>query len=59
MKPIVGITAEITDDGNHFLRPVYAKAIIQAGGIPLLIPLVPEEHIGTRPSPLFGVGFLL
>lgn len=47
MKPIVGITAEITDDGNHFLRPVYAKAIIQAGGIPLLIPLVPEEHIDT------------
>ena len=46
MKPIVGITAEITDDGNHFLRPVYAKTIIQAGGIPLLIPLVPEEHIG-------------
>jgi putative glutamine amidotransferase len=45
MKPVIGITAEIRDGGNYFLPPVYANAILQAGGIPLLIPLIPNEEI--------------
>ena len=45
MKPIVGITAEVREDGNYFLPPVYGRAVTQAGGIPVLIPLVPEEDI--------------
>ena len=47
MKPIVGITAEVREDGNYFLPPVYAKTVTQAGGIPVLIPIVPEEDIAS------------
>jgi len=45
MKPLIGITAEVKEDGRHHMPEVYTKAIIQAGGIPLLIPLIPEEDI--------------
>lgn len=45
MKPLIGITAELKHDGNYFLPPVYAEAITQAGGIPLLIPVLPEEDL--------------
>ena len=45
MKPLIGITAEVKEDGQHHMPEVYTKAIIQAGGIPLLIPLIPEEDI--------------
>jgi len=45
MKPLVGITAEVREGGNYFLPPVYGKTILQAGGIPVLIPLVPDEDI--------------
>ncbi len=45
MKPIVGITAEVKEDGSFFQLSVYAKTITQAGGIPVLIPLVPSEDL--------------
>lgn len=45
MKPLIGITAEVREEGNFFLPPVYSEAVIQAGGIPILIPLIPEEDI--------------
>lgn len=45
MKPIIGITAEVDEEKNYYLSPVYSDTIIQAGGIPLLIPLVSEENI--------------
>ncbi|MET0786679.1 MAG: gamma-glutamyl-gamma-aminobutyrate hydrolase family protein, partial [Paenisporosarcina sp.] len=45
MKPIVGITAEVLDDHSYFMPHVYANAVTQAGGIPVLIPLIPEENI--------------
>lgn len=45
MKPIVGITAEVQKDNSYFMPPVYANAVTQAGGIPMLIPLIPEEDI--------------
>lgn len=45
MKPIVGITAEVQKDNSYFMPPVYANAVTQAGGIPVLIPLIPEEDI--------------
>lgn len=47
MKPIVGITVEVKEDGSYFMPSVYTKAITQAGGIPVLIPLIPEEDIDT------------
>ncbi|MFX3674761.1 MAG: gamma-glutamyl-gamma-aminobutyrate hydrolase family protein [Paenisporosarcina sp.] len=59
MKPIVGITAEVKEDGSYFLPPVYAKAVTQAGGIPVLIPLVLGEDINDlceRIDALFVTG---
>lgn len=44
MKPIIGITAEIRH-GNYFLPPIYSNVVIQSGGIPLLIPLIPDGDI--------------
>ncbi|MFC4410016.1 gamma-glutamyl-gamma-aminobutyrate hydrolase family protein [Chungangia koreensis] len=44
MKPLIGITAEIRE-GNYFLPPIYSKVVIQAGGIPVLIPQIPDEDI--------------
>jgi len=45
MKPVIGITAEIRGGGDYFLPPVYANAILQAGGIPIVIPLMPDDEI--------------
>ncbi len=38
MRPLIGITADI-EDGRLTLKKDYADAIINAGGIPVLIPL--------------------
>ncbi|MDF2067679.1 gamma-glutamyl-gamma-aminobutyrate hydrolase family protein [Bacillus sp. Cr_A10] len=45
MKPIIGITVEVKEDGNYFMPSVYGQAISQAGGIPVLIPLIPDMDI--------------
>ncbi|EPD52257.1 hypothetical protein HMPREF1210_01610 [Paenisporosarcina sp. HGH0030] len=45
MKPIIGITAEITEGGGYFMPCIYPDAVTQAGGIPLVIPLIPGEDI--------------
>ncbi|MDI2586843.1 gamma-glutamyl-gamma-aminobutyrate hydrolase family protein [Psychrobacillus sp. NEAU-3TGS] len=55
MKPIIGITAEVKEDGNYFMPPVYGQAIIQAGGIPVLIPLIPEEDIEELAKQIDGL----
>jgi len=43
MKPIIGITAFAEDDLSSRLNVAYSKSIIEAGGIPLIIPLGVEE----------------
>ena len=45
MKPIIGITVEVKEDGNYYMPSVYGQAISQAGGIPVLIPLIPDMDI--------------
>lgn len=55
MKPLIGITAEVKEDGNYFMPPVYGKAIIQAGGIPVLIPLVPDKDINALAKQIDGL----
>jgi len=55
MKPIIGITVEVKEDGNYFMPPVYGNAIIQAGGIPLLIPLIPERDINELAKQIDGL----
>ncbi|WP_318616267.1 gamma-glutamyl-gamma-aminobutyrate hydrolase family protein [Sporosarcina sp. YIM B06819] len=39
MKPIIGITPDVEQDDNHFLRNDYVQAIIRAGGLPFVIPI--------------------
>ena len=44
-KPVIGITpAHNTENGNVYLRPMYLDAIQAAGGIPLMLPLSPDEE---------------
>ncbi|MFB7155463.1 gamma-glutamyl-gamma-aminobutyrate hydrolase family protein [Lysinibacillus sp. NPDC056232] len=45
MKPIIGITAFVEDDLSSRLNAAYSKSIIEAGGIPLIIPLGVEEDV--------------
>ncbi|CEG22197.1 Gamma-glutamyl-gamma-aminobutyrate hydrolase PuuD [Planococcus massiliensis] len=44
-KPVIGITARVEKDQMYTLDPVYGKAILQAGGLPLIVPIVDEEDI--------------
>lgn len=44
-KPVIGITARVEKDQTYTLDPVYAKAILQSGGLPLIVPIVDEEDI--------------
>ena len=44
MKPIIGITAFVEDDLSSRLNAAYSKSIIDAGGIPLIIPIGVEEE---------------
>jgi putative glutamine amidotransferase len=41
-KPVIGITTDIKN-GNYEIEVKYAHAIASAGGIPLLIPSIPEN----------------
>ena len=51
MKPIIGITAFVEDDLSSRLNVAYSKSIIEAGGIPLIIPIGVEEEAKTDFSP--------
>lgn len=42
IKPIIGITTDIKE-GNYEIEEKYALAIAQAGGIPVLIPSIPDN----------------
>ena len=42
MKPIIGVTMTM-NKGQYAINEAYVKSIIQAGGIPLMIPLGVEE----------------
>lgn len=44
-KPVIGITARVEKDMTYTLDPVYGKAILQSGGLPLIVPIVDEEDI--------------
>ena len=45
MRPIIGITPEIAENGNISLRYAYTHAIEAAGGIPLLLPYTEDEAL--------------
>lgn len=43
MKPIIGITIDMGEEGKQFIKKEYVRAIIRAGGLPFLIPSGIEE----------------
>lgn len=38
MKPVIGLTVSVQDDGSVSLLEAYSRAIENAGGMPILIP---------------------
>ena len=55
MKPVIGITARIEKDQNYSLAPIYAKAILQSGGLPLIVPIVDNEDVPYLSERLDGL----
>lgn len=46
MRPLIGITASHRNEFNAYYSPKnYSKAIIEAGGIPFILPITSEEEI--------------
>ena len=45
MKPIIGITAFVDDNLSSQLNAAYSKSVIEAGGIPLIIPIGVEQDV--------------
>ena len=45
MKPIIGLTASVQDDGSISLLEAYSRAITECGGIPILIPYVKNTDV--------------
>ena len=48
MNPIIGILAEIDMDRNAKVQNAYIKAIVESGGIPVLLPYVKESETIER-----------
>ncbi|WP_039042122.1 gamma-glutamyl-gamma-aminobutyrate hydrolase family protein [Sporosarcina sp. ZBG7A] len=43
MKPIIGITSDIDEKGETFLKADYSRAILRAGGLPVVLPAGLED----------------
>ena len=55
MKPIIGITTDIGKENRHLLNNNYVKAVIQAGGLPVILPIGIEEDVKQLSNMLDGV----
>ncbi len=58
MKPIIGITSDIDENGETFLKADYSRAILRAGGLPVVLPAGLEdiEEICSRIDGLLLTG---
>ena len=45
MKPIIGITTDVEKNDKHVLKNTYVKAVIRAGGLPIILPVGAEEDV--------------
>ncbi|MDN7244462.1 gamma-glutamyl-gamma-aminobutyrate hydrolase family protein [Planococcus shenhongbingii] len=54
-KPVIGITARVEKDQMYSLDPVYGQAILQSGGLPLIVPIVDQEDIPVLCERLDGL----
>jgi putative glutamine amidotransferase len=55
MKPVIGITTDIDGDRKHQLNTNYVTAIIQAGGLPLILPIGIETDAKQVANMLDGI----
>ncbi len=39
MKPVIGITTDVGEDGKNVLKNTYVQAVIRAGGLPMIVPV--------------------
>lgn len=55
-KPLIGITARHENNTpNLVLRRAYVNSIVNAGGVPLLLPILPVDCIDSLLTPLDGL----
>ncbi|MGA8941901.1 MAG: gamma-glutamyl-gamma-aminobutyrate hydrolase family protein [Thermoactinomyces sp.] len=45
MKPLIGLTMSLEEEKKQCLGRVYTDAVLQAGGIPLLLPYIADDQI--------------
>ncbi|MER2089420.1 MAG: gamma-glutamyl-gamma-aminobutyrate hydrolase family protein [Sporosarcina sp.] len=45
MKPVIGITADVEISDKHFLNGEYVRAVIRAGGLPMIISVGIEKDV--------------
>ncbi len=58
MRPVIGITATYSEDKGASTCPMtYIESVIEAGGVPLLIPVMPEEPLEKAFSSVDGLVF--
>ncbi|MGN7407799.1 gamma-glutamyl-gamma-aminobutyrate hydrolase family protein [Sporosarcina sp. SAFN-010] len=43
MKPLIGITSDLDENGETFLKADYSRAILRAGGLPVVLPAGLED----------------
>ena len=56
MKPLIGISAEMSKDQDHFWLPfVYVETILKYGGLPLMIPVMGDENLDELSLRLDGL----
>jgi putative glutamine amidotransferase len=56
MKPIIGITASHTREKKNLLNDSYVRAVLHAGGLPVILPAVlPDEDFAELRSRLDGI----
>lgn len=55
MKPIIGITSHVEMDYKHTLSNDYIQAIIQAGGIPVILPIGTDADVAEMSDRIDGL----
>ena len=55
MKPIIGITSDVDLNSKHFLSNDYPQALIQGGGIPVILPIGIEEDASQIAETIDGL----
>jgi putative glutamine amidotransferase len=55
MKPIIGITSDVDLNSKHFLSNDYLQALIQGGGIPVILPIGIEEDASQIAETIDGL----